>query len=50
VERATPEQMKHCAVETWSRWVDRKDRFVYEVYEEEQRVLVTQVLGHYDDR
>jgi len=45
-----PEQLRHKAVETWSRKVSAGDRLVYEIYEEEKRVVVTQVLGHYDDK
>jgi len=45
-----PERMKHCAVETWSRRVNQKDRFVYEIYGEEMRIVVKQASGHYADK
>jgi len=44
------EQLRHKLVETRSRKVNAGDRFVYEIYEDEKKVLVTQVLGHYEDR
>jgi len=36
--------------EVWSRKVNEKDRFVYRIFEEQKKVLVTRVLGHYGDR
>jgi len=48
----TPEQLKHqkAGKETWSRKINKKDRFVYEIFEEEKTILVIQVLGHYQDK
>jgi len=45
-----PEHLRHKATETWSRKVNEKDRFVYEIYEERLIVIVKQVLVHYADR
>ncbi len=45
-----PEQLKHYEGEVWSRRINQKDRFVYEIYEGEVLVVVIQALGHYDDK
>ncbi|WP_262483379.1 type II toxin-antitoxin system YoeB family toxin [Chryseobacterium sp. FH1] len=47
----SPEQLKYYHGEVWSREVNKKDRFVYEIFEEEEEVSVTliQSLDHYDD-
>lgn len=45
-----PEQLKHYDGEVWSRRVNKKDRFVYEIYEDEVLVVVIQALGHYQDK
>lgn len=45
-----PEQLKHYEGEIWSRKINRKDRFVYEIFEEEVLVMVIQSLGHYKDK
>lgn len=45
-----PEQLKHFDGEVWSRRLNKKDRFVYEIYEEEVLVVVVQALGYYDDK
>jgi len=44
-----PEQLKYYDGEVWSRKIN-KDRFVYEIYEEEVLVVVIQALGHYSDK
>lgn len=44
-----PEQLKHYDGEVWSRSINQKDRFVYEIYEGEILVVVIQALGHYND-
>jgi len=48
----SPEHLRHQkeGKEVWSRRVNRKDRIVYHISEDERMILVTQVLGHYDDR
>ena len=45
-----PEQLKHYDGEVWSRRINKKDRFVYEIYEDEILVVVIQALGHYSDK
>lgn len=45
-----PEQLKYYNGEVWSRSINKKDRFVYEIYEDEVLVVVIQALGHYQDK
>jgi len=45
-----PKPLRGHKGEVWARKVNEKDRLVYEIFEEEGTVLVTQVLGHYGDR
>lgn len=45
-----PEQLKFYNGEVWSRRINKKDRLVYEIYEEEILVGAIQTLGHYQDR
>ncbi len=45
-----PEHLKNYEGEVWSRKVNKKDRLVYEIYEDEIVVVVIQALGHYDDK
>jgi len=45
-----PEQMKHYQGEVWSRKINKKDRFVYEIIKNEKVIFITQVLGHYNDK
>lgn len=45
-----PEQLKHYNGEVWSRRINQKDRFLYEIYETEILVIVMKVLGHYSDK
>lgn len=44
-----PEQLKYFDGEIWSRRINKKDRFVYEIYEEDKNVIVVSSLGHYSD-
>lgn len=46
----SPEQLKHYGGEVWSRKLNKKDRFVYEIFEQEILVTVVQALGDYDDK
>jgi len=50
--RGKPEQLKHQkqGEETWSRKINKKDRFVYHISEKEKKILIIQILGHYDDK
>jgi toxin YoeB len=45
-----PEQLRHYNGEVWSRRINKKDRFIYEIYEEEILIVVIQALGHYSDK
>ena len=44
-----PEQLKHHNGEIWSRRVNQKDRFVYEIFENDLSITIIQVTGHYND-
>lgn len=44
-----PEHLKHLP-ELWSRHIDKKNRIIYTVREEEIIVTVISVLGHYGDK
>lgn len=46
----SPKELKHYDGEVWSRKINKKDRFVYEIFEQEILVTVVQALGHYDDK
>ncbi len=45
-----PEQLKHQSGEIWSRRLNKKDRLVYEIFEQEITITVVQSLGHYSDK
>jgi len=47
-----PKHLRHQkeGKEVWSRRVNKGDRFVYNIDEENKKILVTQSLGHYDDK
>ena len=43
-----PEQLKHELSDFWSRRINKKDRIIYEIIEEPDRmVVVISALGHY---
>lgn len=44
-----PEQLKYFDGEIWSRRINKKDRFVYEIYEADKYIVVVNSLGHYND-
>lgn len=46
----TPERLKHYQGEIWSRKINKKDRLVYEIFEQEVSVIIIQSLGHYNDK
>ncbi len=46
----SPEKLRYYDGEVWSREVNKKDRLVYEIFDEDLLVIVIQSLGHYDDR
>lgn len=45
-----PEQLKYYDGEVWSREINKKDRLVYEIFENEILVVVIQAKGHYNDK
>ena len=45
-----PEQLTHYEGEVWSRKINKKDRLVYEIYEEEIVIVLIQARGHYNDK
>lgn len=42
------EQLKHFAVETWSRRLDKEHRLVYRVFDDIVEVYILSSFGHYD--
>jgi len=44
------EQLKYFDGEIWSRAINKKDRLIYEIFEEDTAVVVIQALGHYNDK
>jgi toxin YoeB len=44
-----PERLKCKEREIWSRRIDKKNRVVYEIREQENTIVVVSCLGHYDD-
>ncbi|MEB3014018.1 Txe/YoeB family addiction module toxin [Capnocytophaga gingivalis] len=45
-----PELLKGKEGQVWSRTLNKKDRIVYEVIEDEKMVIISQFLGHYEDK
>lgn len=45
-----PEQLKGDRTGQWSRRITDKHRLVYEIEDEQVRVLVLSSYGHYDDK
>ncbi|MCM1553956.1 MAG: Txe/YoeB family addiction module toxin [Bacteroides sp.] len=43
-----PEQLKGFEIPTWSRRISQKHRLVYEIHEDQIKVLVLSAYGHYD--
>ena len=44
-----PEPLKYQLAGYWSRRINKKDRFIYKVYESKVVVLVVSAIGHYGD-
>ena len=44
-----PEPLKYKLAGYWSRRINKKDRFIYKVYEDRIVVLVVSAIGHYSD-
>lgn len=42
-----PEQLKHEFSGYWSRRINKEHRIVYEVFEEENKIVVLSLKGHY---
>ena len=45
-----PEQLKNELSGCWSRHINKKNRLVYRVYEDEQVITVLSLRGHYSDK
>lgn len=45
-----PEQLKYELKGYWSRRINKKDRLVYKILENEILVIVISALGHYSDK
>lgn len=45
-----PERLKNYIGEIWSRRINKKDRLVYEIFEEEIMITIISSLGHYEDK
>lgn len=43
-----PERLKGFETPTWSRRISQKHRLVYEIHEDQIKVLVLSSYGHYD--
>lgn len=46
----SPEQLKYFDGEVWSRHINKKDRLVYEIFENEVSITIIQSLGHHNDK
>ena len=45
-----PEQLKYQDGEVWSRKINKKDRFVYRIYEDRLVIIIVSAIGHYRDK
>ncbi len=45
-----PERLKGYSVPTFSRKIDKKNRFIYSIQENETVIEVLSIWGHYDDK
>lgn len=45
-----PEKLKYKNEDVWSRQINKKDRLVYEIIEQEVVVIIISALGHYNDK
>lgn len=45
-----PEQLKHELSGLWFRRIDKKNRIVYEIEEEQMFVHIVRLVGHYNDK
>jgi toxin YoeB len=45
-----PEALKYNLQGLWSRRINQEDRMIYKVEEEEVKVLIISLKGHYSDK
>jgi toxin YoeB len=45
-----PEKLKYKDVNVWSRQINKKDRLIYEIIDQEVVVIIISALGHYNDK
>jgi toxin YoeB len=46
----SPESLKYNYTEYWSRQINKKDRIIYEVDEQDVKVSIISAKGHYGDK
>ena len=46
----SPEPLKYNLAEYWSRQIDKKNRIIYQVQEEEVTVIIIAAKGHYGEK
>jgi toxin YoeB len=46
----SPEKLKYKMTECWSRQINKKDRIIYQVNDEEVTVFIVSAKGHYADK
>ncbi|MCB9075806.1 MAG: Txe/YoeB family addiction module toxin [Chitinophagales bacterium] len=46
----SPEQLRYFDGEIWSRRINKKDRLVYEIFDNEVLITIIQAIGHYEDK
>ena len=46
----SPEPLKYNLTKYWSRQIDKKNRIIYQVKEEEVTVFIVSTKGHYGDK
>lgn len=45
-----PEKLKYKDLNVWSRQINKKDRLLYEIIDQEVVVIIISALGHYNDK
>ena len=45
-----PERLKYFTEEIWSRRINKKDRVIYEIQDQQIIVVLLSALGHYSDK
>jgi len=45
-----PEKLKYQNNNIWSRRINKKDRFTYEIIDDDLNIILIQALGHYSDK